>query len=92
MKAIKGNKEYSIADAQQKFYQDAGFDIKDEDGNVIAYGRGKTVPFDDYAQAVKEIERLHELCADLQEEIVGFQKEMEALKAEKKSVNKKAGE
>ncbi|WP_195320761.1 hypothetical protein [[Clostridium] symbiosum] len=53
MKAIKGNKEYSIDEKQKKFYQDAGFDIKDDNGNVIAYGRGKTVPYGDYA-ALKE--------------------------------------
>lgn len=85
MLAIKGNKEYTIDDTQQKFYQDSGFDIKDDGGNIIAYGRGKTVPYDDHMKAVKEIERLQKLCTDLQ-------KELETLKAEKKPTGKKAGE
>ena len=27
MRAVKGNKEYTIDESQQKSYQDAGFDI-----------------------------------------------------------------
>lgn len=68
MRAVKGNKEYMIDESQQKGYQDMGFDILNDDGGVIAYGRGKTVPYDDHMKAVKEIERLQGLCAELQEE------------------------
>lgn len=93
MKAVKGNKEYSIDDAQQKSYQDGGFDIKDDAGNIIAYGRGKTVPFEDHMTAVKEIERLQELCTDLQEENRQLRKELEESKEPaKKTPAKKAGE
>ena len=42
-------------------------------------------------KAVKEIERLQKLCANLQEEKSDLQKELETLKAEKKPA-KKAGE
>ena len=48
MKAIKGNKVYSITEKQKKAYTDAGFDILDDAGTVVAYGRGKTVPYGDY--------------------------------------------
>lgn len=41
MRAIKGNKEYIIDESQKKAYQDSGFDIMDDDGKVIGYGRGK---------------------------------------------------
>nr|DAF48361.1 MAG TPA: FOSW, CJUN PROTEIN, COILED COIL DOMAIN [Podoviridae sp. ctUYJ6] len=91
MRATKGNKEYTIDETQKKFYQDSGFDILNDDGEVIAYGRGKTVPYDDHMKAVKEIERLQKLCANLQEEKSDLQKELETLKAEKKPA-KKAGE
>ena len=43
MKAEKGNREYFIDESQKKLYQDRGFDIKNDEGTVIAYGRGKTV-------------------------------------------------
>lgn len=58
MRAVKGNREYMIDESQQKFYQDGGLDILGDDGIVIAYGRGKTVPYDEHVKAVKEIERL----------------------------------
>ena len=88
MKAVKGNKEYTIDEMQKKFYQDSGFDIKGDSGQIIAYGRGKTVPYDDHMQAVKEVERLQKLCTDLQEEKSDLQKELETLKAEKKPAKK----
>lgn len=55
MKAVKENREYTIDESQQKHYQDAGFDIL-EDGNIIAHGRGKTVPYGDYAALAAELE------------------------------------
>lgn len=89
MRAVKGNKEYMIDESQQKGYQDMGFDILNDDGGVIAYGRGKTVPYDDHMKAVKEIERLQGLCAELQEEKAGLQKELETYKVEKKPASRK---
>ena len=43
-------------------------------------------------KAVKEVERLQRLCAELQEEKSNLRKELETLKAEKKPAGKKAGE
>lgn len=68
MRAVKGNKEYMIGDGQRKNYQDAGFDILNEDGEIIAYGRGKTVPYGDYMALVKENKALHEKIAELEKE------------------------
>lgn len=96
MKAVKGNKEYTIDEAQQKSYQDAGFDILDEAGTVIAYGRGKTVAYDDYVKAVKEIERLHVIISEIDTENEELKAEIAAMKASKQEQkpagNKKAGE
>ena len=58
MKAVKANKVYEITEAEKKGYIDQGFDIVDANGEVIAYGRGKTVPYDTYAKVVKELETL----------------------------------
>lgn len=87
MKAVKGNKEYTIDETQKKQYQDAGFDIMEE-GEVIAYGRGKTVPYDDYMKAVKEIERLHDMITELK----GAEEETEPPAEPEKETTKKAGE
>lgn len=54
MKAVKANKIYTIDEEQKKFYVDSGFDILDDDGNVVEYGRGKTVPYEKYAALEKE--------------------------------------
>lgn len=58
MKAVKGNKEYTINETTKNHYQQSGFDIKDDDGNVIAYGKGKTVPYEDYKKIADELEAL----------------------------------
>lgn len=96
MRAVKGNKEYMIDESQQKGYQDAGFDILDDDGNVIAFGRGKTVSYDDHMKAVKEIGKLQELAAERSAEIEALKAENERLKEasmqEKRAGTKKAGE
>lgn len=98
MRAVKGNREYIIDEAQQKGYQDSGFDILGDDGMVIAYGRGKTMPYDDYMKAVKEIGRLQELAAERSAEIEALKAENVQLKIvstqepEKKVGAKKAGE
>ena len=95
MRAVKGNKEYMIDESQQKFYQDGGFDILGDDGSVVAYGRGKTVTYDEYVKVVKEIERLQGIAAERYEELEALKEEIAGLKAakqEQKAPGKKAGE
>lgn len=92
MTAEKGNKVYTIDESMKAQYQNDGYDIRDDNGDVIAYGAGKTVPYDDHMRAVREVECLQKLCAELQEEKVDFQRELEVLKAEKKPASRKAGE
>jgi len=50
MIALKDNKVYTIDETQKKHYIALGFDIKDDDGNTVAYGQGKTVPYEMYAE------------------------------------------
>lgn len=66
MIAIKGNKTYSIDATQRKHYKESGFDILDDDGEVLDYGRGKTVPYDDYAKLKESHERLVTAYEDLE--------------------------
>lgn len=84
MRAVKGNKEYIIEESQQKGYQDMGFDILDDDGKVIAYGRGKTVSYEEYMKVVREAEALRTRIAQLEAETLA--------KEAKKADTKKAGE
>ncbi len=87
MRAVKANKVYSIDESQKKFYQDAGFDIVDEDGKTIAYGRGKTVPYGDYMAVKKEKEEQDLEMEALREKIA----QLEAAPEPAKSKNTKAG-
>lgn len=57
MTAERGNKVYTIDESMKAQYQNDGYDIRDDNGEVIAYGAGKTVPYDEHMQAVKEVER-----------------------------------
>lgn len=66
MRAVKGNKVYQIDEKQKKSYIDAGFDILDDQGKVIAYRKGKTVPFSEYVKLEKENMELHAKLAELE--------------------------
>lgn len=58
MKAVKGNKVYTITEQEKKSYISRGFDILDDNGNTVAYGSGKTVSYDEYAKVKAELEKL----------------------------------
>ena len=58
MKAVKANKVYTIVEAEMKRYIDEGFDICDDDGNIVKYGRGKTVPYEEYAALQEELKKV----------------------------------
>ncbi len=81
MKATKGNKEYTITATEKKAFQDRGFDILDDAGNVIAYGRGKIVPYGDYAALKEENAALKARVAELESR----EAEKEAAKKTKKA-------
>ena len=66
MTAEKDNKVYSIDEGQVAAYQTAGYDIYDDDGNVIAYGAGKTLAYEEYMALKKENEELRAKIAELE--------------------------
>lgn len=66
MKAIKDNKEYIVNNESKQHYIDTGFDIVDENGEIIEYGRGKMVSLEEHNQA---LERIKELEAQLESSV-----------------------
>ncbi|WP_418223570.1 hypothetical protein [Clostridium isatidis] len=76
MKAIKGNKVYTIDEIQKVMYQVQGYDIIGDDGKVIQYGAGKTVSYEEYKA--------------LEEKIFKLEKENKKLKEENKELKKAA--
>ena len=96
MKAVKGNKVYTIDESEKARYIAMGYDITD--GNkVIAYGKGKTVAYDKYVAVIKENEALKAELEALKQETssvdeVDKKATSNADKTEKKTTNKSAKE
>lgn len=92
MRAVKGNKQYTIEESQKKAYADAGFDIYDDSGTQVAWGRGRSVPYEDHMRAVHEIMDLQELAAARHAENEELKKEIEALQTENAELKKASSE
>ena len=90
MRAAKGNREYVIDESQKKHYQDAGYDIMDESGVVIAYGRGKMVSYDEHMKLKAELAAMQKENEELKAELEAAQ--MPTADAKEKRGTKKAGE
>lgn len=66
MKAIKGNREYTITEVEAQSFINEGFDVHNDDGTIYAYGKGKTVPFGKYIAETEALQkRIDELEAEL---------------------------
>ena len=63
MRAEKENKVYTITEEEKERYQNDGFDIFSDDGEIIVYGIGKNIPYEEYAALKKENEALKEKLA-----------------------------
>lgn len=58
MIAVKGNTEYTINDSEKDFYINKGFDILNDEGEKIADGEHKNVPFERYKELKADYEKL----------------------------------
>lgn len=93
MKAIKANKEYTVTEENKDFYVKQGFDIVDEEGKILEYGKGKKVDYSKYQNLlsvhedlVKENETLHARIKELESMLT------DESSAPKKLAQKKSGE
>ena len=77
MVAIKENRQYTINDTDVQRYANEGYDVYDDTGNIIAYGVGKTVPYEKYMKLMSQVEAL-------QEEIIELREQVKKLEAKKK--------
>lgn len=82
MLAIKENRQYTITESEVSSFQKEGYDIYTEDGQIYAYGFGKSVPYEKYAKLMAQVETMQEEIITLQEEIKSM-KEKEALSTKK---------
>ncbi|ACL77579.1 hypothetical protein [Ruminiclostridium cellulolyticum] len=69
MKATKGNKVYSVDETNKAFYVGQGYDIVDDDGNVIEQGVGKKVDLKKYNDLKEKLTKLVKENKDLKDEL-----------------------
>ena len=78
MYAIKANRQYTISEKEIEKYRDDGYDIMDDDGTtVLKTGKGKTVPYAKYQDALNQV-------ANLQAQITDLQAQLDAASGKKK--------
>lgn len=58
MKAVKDNKIYKVNEVSKSVYLSQGFDIVDDNGNIVESSKAKTVPYDDYEKLLVENKKL----------------------------------
>lgn len=63
LKAIKGNKVYTVDEVSKKSYLSQGFDIIDDGGDIIEHSPVATVPYSEYAKIIAENEVLQSQLA-----------------------------
>lgn len=80
MRAIKGNKAYTVTDTEKESYKKQGFDIIDDDGKVIENGVGKSVSYEQYSE-------LETKYTDLQNTHAALEKDYEELKISNMTVD-----
>lgn len=74
MKATKGNKIYTIDEAQKAIYQAQGYDILDDQGEIIQYGAGKSVSYEQFKKVSDEVTKLKTENKKLKDKIKELEK------------------
>lgn len=74
MLAIKENRQYTITEVDAQSFVNDGYDVYDDNGNLVAYGVGKTVPFDKYAKLMAQNEKLQDEIIELREQVKALEK------------------
>lgn len=94
MKAIKENKEYTVTEENKDFYVRQGFDIVNDDGNIVEHGKGKQIDYSEYQKQEECCRKLFEenrkLCARIAELEVELKNPENSVP--KKDARKKDGE
>ena len=74
MIAIKENRQYTIGEADVRSYANEGYDVYDDNGNIVAYGVGKTVPYEKYMKLMAQTEALQDEIIELREQVKKLEK------------------
>lgn len=74
MIAIKSNRQYTINETDVQSFAKEGYDIYDDKGNLVAYGMGKSVPYEKYMKMTNRVEELQDEIIALRETIAKLEK------------------
>lgn len=85
MNAVKENRVYTITETDVDSFRKEGYDIFDDNGKLIAYGIGKTVAYEKFAETVENLEKLMEENAVLSSENEELKAEIKKLKTPKRT-------
>ncbi|TAN69156.1 hypothetical protein WS9_003805 [Paraclostridium sordellii 8483] len=88
MKAIKENKVYTITESEQSFYKQQGYDIVNDEGEVIERGAGKSISYEEYLKLKDELDPLKDENQTLKQENEKLKEENKKLKTENKELKK----
>lgn len=91
MTAEKANKVYMITEEQMEAYRTEGYDIRD-DGRIVAYGAGKSVPYEEFAKVCAENKGLKEALEEYRKIEAEAVQEQDAEAPAKTAGKKKASE
>ena len=85
MYAVKANRQYTITEAEADSYRDEGYDIIAEDGTtVLQTGKGKTVPYAKYQEALDQSTDQQAQIVELQAQVAALQAQLDAAGGKKK--------
>lgn len=88
MKAIKQNKVYTITETEKSYYVSQGYDILNDEGEVIERGAGKSISYEEYLKLKDKLDPLKDENYTLKQENEKLKEENKKLKAENKELKK----
>lgn len=74
MVARKENRQYTITEADVQSFVNDGYDVYDDNGNVVAFGVGKSVPYEKYMKLMAQVESLQDEIIELREQVKKLEK------------------
>lgn len=94
MIAVKANKEYRVTEENKQIYLNDGYDIMNDNGEIIEYSPKKTIKYSEYQKLEKELEeaKANGSNVELTKQVEELTKANEVLTSEKDELTKNNGE
>lgn len=80
MKAYKDNRVYTITEADVESFRKEGYDVYDDEGDLVAYGAGKAVAYEQFEKVQEMYEATLEENGSLMDKVAKLEAEVASLK------------